>query len=185
MPYPHWQYFLSIESDLDATSRFVEFSKDNLSVYSVEFAKIFLSSSSEVDVVAKALCAKIDPTSTYKNINNYRTTITAKYSKFHTIEITLPRFTLSFKPWEAWGSSKNPGWWESYNDVKHHRGSSFHKANLKNTLLSVAGLFSLVLYYYQEDLGKADFFWPSFPKIMLTKGAPDLLWVGDWHLPDF
>ncbi len=185
MPYPHWQYFLVMESDLEVASRFVYSSRDNFAAYSTEFAKILLSSASEVDVVAKALCRKIHPDKAYENINDYKDAITAKYPQLPAIEITLPRYGLSFKPWETWQNNKNPDWWKSYNEVKHNRDTFFHKANLENTLLSVAGLFSLVLYYYHEQLEEPEFFWPSFPKLMLTRGAPDLVWAGEWSLPDF
>jgi hypothetical protein len=185
MTYPHWQYFLAIESDLKAISKFVEFSQKNFSAYSIEFARILLSSSSEADVVAKALCRKLDATKNYENINDYRNTITVSYRKFHTIEVSLPRYGLSIKPWEAWGNNNNPSWWKSYNEVKHQRDTYFEKACLENALLSVGGLFALVLYYYNEHLREPDFFWPSFPKLMLTPGAPDLIWTGEWKLPDF
>jgi hypothetical protein len=184
MSYVHWQYFLAIESDLEATSRFVEFSQKNYATYSIEFARILLSCGSEVDVVAKALCQKIDPKGKYENINDYKTTITSAYGKFSTFEVLLPRYGLAIKPWEGW-SVNNPSWWKSYNEVKHQRDTYFEKANLENALLSVGGLFALVLYYYKEHLSKPDFFWPSFPKLMIIPGAPDLLWSGDWQLPDF
>jgi hypothetical protein len=184
MPYVHWQYFLAIESDLEATSRFVEFSQKNYATYSIEFARILLSCGSEVDVVAKALCQKIDPLGKYEKIDNYRPTITGAYKKLSTIEISLPRYGLAIKPWEKWSGDSNPSWWKSYNNVKHHRNTCFEEANLENAIRSIGGLFALVLYYYKEDLSKPDFFWPSFPKLMVIPGAPDLIWNGNWQLPD-
>jgi len=161
----------------------VEFSQKNYATYSIEFARILLSCGSEVDVVAKALCQKIDPNRKYENINDYRTTITSAYGKFSTLEVSLPRYGLTIKPWEGW-SVNNPSWWKSYNEVKHQRNTHFEKANLENAVFSVGGLFELVLYYYKEDLSKTDFFWPSFPKLMVIPGAPDLIWTGNWGLPD-
>ena len=182
MPYVHWQYFLAIESDLEATSRFVEFSQKNYATYSIEFARILLSSGSEVDVVAKALCG-IKPNGNRKDINDYRKIITKNYPKFHTFEVSLPRYGLAIKPWEGW-SGNNPSWWTLYNKVKHQRDIYFEKANLENALLSVGGLFALVLYYYKDHLSEPDFFWPSFPKLMVIPGAPDLVRYGEWQLPD-
>ena len=185
MPYLHWQHFLAIESDLEATTRFVEFSQRNFKTYSIEFARILLSSASEVDVVAKALCKKINPKGKFKNIDDYRRTITSKYGKFSTLEVSLSRYGLQIKPWEDWAQNNNPSWWKSYNEVKHQRDTYFEKANLENALFAVGGLFAFVLYYYHEDLRNSDFFWPSFPKLMLTPEGPDLLRTGDWRLPDF
>jgi hypothetical protein len=183
MPYVHWQYFLAIESDLEATSRFVEFSKKNYATYSIEFARILLSCGSEVDVVAKALCQKIVPNGEYGNIGDYKTTIINTYKKFSTFEVSFPRYGFSIKPFEEWPGQKL-SWWDAYTDVKHHRDIYFEKANLENALLSVGGLFALVLYYYKDDLSKPDFRWPSFPKLMVIPGAPDLLDYGEWQLPD-
>jgi hypothetical protein len=182
MGYPHWQYFLAIESDLEATSRFVEFSRENFATYSIEFTRLLLSCGSEVDVVAKALCQKIEPNGTYKNINDYRTTITNAYGKFSTIEVSLPRYGLVIQPWKEW-SVNNPSWWTSYNNVKHYRDTHFKEANLENALLSIGGLFTLVLYCYHEHLSENNFH--HYPKLMLIPNAPEILRWGEWSLPDF
>jgi hypothetical protein len=58
MKYPHWQYFISLETSLDETTRYVELSEANYPVFSVEYARILLSTASEVDVVCKLLWAK-------------------------------------------------------------------------------------------------------------------------------
>ena len=60
MKYPHWQYFISLESSLNETTRYVELSETNYPVFSIEYARILLSTASEVDVVCKLLCTKID-----------------------------------------------------------------------------------------------------------------------------
>lgn len=153
MTYSNWQYFLAIESDLEKTTRYVEISHKNYHTYSIEFARIFLSAGSEVDVIAKDLCNRINPHGAYKNINDYRNTITTKYPKFFSMEVTLPRYSLSLKPWSSWGATpqENPVWWRSYNYVKHRRNEAFEEANLENTLNCIAGLFCLLLYCYQEE----------------------------------
>ena len=55
----HWNFFLAIEEDLDALSKFVDFS-GNDDVFSIEIARLFLSSCSEVDVILKQLCSAIN-----------------------------------------------------------------------------------------------------------------------------
>lgn len=91
MSYPHWQYFIAIESDLENTARYVEIAQDNFHTYSIEYARIILSASSEVDVISKLLCQKIAPAGSYKNIDDYRAGILSKYTDFYTLEITVPR----------------------------------------------------------------------------------------------
>src|SRR5690554_7657503 len=48
----HWNFFLSIEEDLDRLGRFVDFSANEES-FSIEIARLFLAASAEVDVVLK------------------------------------------------------------------------------------------------------------------------------------
>jgi len=150
MAYPHWEYFLAIEADLNRTTRFVEFAPENFGVYSIELTHILLSSSSEVDVVAKALCNEVNPSTAHENIDAYRKTLVAKFPRFPQMEVNVPRHGLTVCPWEAWGHDTNPDWWRSYNKVKHERNVHYKKANLENTLNAVAGLFCLVLFLYRK-----------------------------------
>ena len=52
----HWNYFIALEQDLIKVSRFIEFSQENFNTYSIELAHLLLATSSEIDVVLKALC---------------------------------------------------------------------------------------------------------------------------------
>jgi len=151
MTLPHWEYFLAIESDLSASTRFVEFTAENFAVYSIEFAHILLSSSSEVDVIAKSLSNMLFPDRSHQNINDYREAITQSFSRFANIEVRIPRYGLSLQPWKAWARDENPIWWKSYNKVKHERNTFYKEANLENALNAVAGLFSLVLFLYRRE----------------------------------
>lgn len=151
MAFPHWEYFLAIESDLNDSTRFVEFTTENFAVYSIEFAHILLSSSSEVDVIAKLLSNMLVPDRSHKNINDYRKAITQGFSRFAHIEVRIPRYGLAFQPWVTWANDKNPNWWKSYNNVKHERNTFYKEANLENALNAVAGLFCLVLFLYRIE----------------------------------
>ena len=145
MTHPHWQYFIAIESDLENSARYVEIAKNNFRTYSVEFTRILLSASSEVDVVSKLVCQRINPKKKYGNIDDYRKCILDRYPKFPSFEITIPRYGLVRKPWRAWGKGENPSWWKSHNHVKHERSKFYGKANLENAIDAVAGLFCVVL----------------------------------------
>ena len=147
MNHLHWQYLQTLDTDLDTTSRYVDFSQDNYKTYSIEFVRLLLATCSEIDVVAKILCKKISDTSQADNINEYRSTITAEYPKLCTLEIEIPKNRIVLKPWSEWGEEdKNPSWWRSYNKVKHNRDSAYKEANLLNTLNALAGLYVLLFY---------------------------------------
>lgn len=153
----HWNFFLSLEKDLETLSRYVEFCDANFECYSLEMARMLFSASSEVDVIAKQLCRKINLTSQADNINQYRDEIVSSYPNIPNFKVTIPRFGLNLTPWEKWKESGGvPIWWVAYNKVKHHRNTDFHRANLKNMLNSVAGLFVITLYFYKEKAENAE-----------------------------
>jgi hypothetical protein len=159
MSHPHWQYFIAIESDLERTGRYVEIAQDNFHTYSIEFARILLSASSEVDVVSKLVCEAINPSKSYKTIDDYRECMLSRYPKFPSFEITIPRYGLVRTPWQDWGRGRNPSWWKSYNNVKHERNKFFGEANLENAVDAVAGLFCVVLAYNHDLLETSP--WPK------------------------
>ena len=45
----HWNYFLSLESDVLNLSRYIDFSQSNFECYSIEITRILFASASEVD----------------------------------------------------------------------------------------------------------------------------------------
>ena len=152
MAYPHWRYFLALEADLKEIGRYIEISPDNFSTYSIEIAHLYLAVGSEVDVVAKALSNQSAPQSTHENMDQYRGTLSRAHPKLHTLDVFLPRYGLALLPWREWDEDKNPPWWRQYNAVKHRRDTEFKQANLENAVNALAGLFALVLYFYQPAL---------------------------------
>jgi hypothetical protein len=84
-----WNYFLAIESDLENLSRYIEFDEKNYDCFSVEIARILLSSSAEVDVVCKQLCRKIGKSSSAENIYQYRDEIKKAYPQIFDFEVLL------------------------------------------------------------------------------------------------
>lgn len=146
----HWNYFIALEQDLAKVSRFIEFSEANFNTYSIELAHLLLATSSEADVVLKALCNKKNPNKNHHDINDYKDTIKAELPELIEEKSFIKRYGLELKPWSTWKGEDNPLWWRSYNNVKHQRDTHFKDANLKNTLNSVAALSLVVLYYYRE-----------------------------------
>ena len=146
----HWEFFLSLEDDILRVSRYIDFSTDNFSCYSIELARLFLSACSEVDVVAKQVCRNINKKSKADTIGVYKREITGEYSKIVSFEVQLKRFGLKLNPWINWGGTKSPDWWSAHNDVKHRRHEKFQRASLENVLNSAGGLFVLLLYLYRD-----------------------------------
>lgn len=148
--YIKWQHFLALEADFAATSRYVEFSKENFGSYSIEFTKLLLAIGSEVDVLCKIICEKIDSEAKQDNIDDYRACLTA-HTKIATEEVLIRRYGLTFRPWDEWSRDENPKWWRSYNNVKHQRDIYFPEANLKNCANAISGLFAVVLYCHKAE----------------------------------
>jgi hypothetical protein len=132
----HWNYFLSMEQDLERLSRFVEVDKRNYECFSVEIARLLIAAAAEAEVVCKQLCQKLN-TSSARNIHQYRKQIVQAYSVIPRFEVIAPRYGLHFKPWAKWKKANDvPLWWTAYNKIKHNRDSEYHRANLKNVPLS-------------------------------------------------
>jgi hypothetical protein len=147
----HWNYFLSVEADLERLSRFVEFDERNYECFSVEIARILIAAAAEADVVCKQICRNLNPASSANNINNYRDEIVQAYPVVPCFEVLSPRYGLRLKPWDNWSDSHGvPVWWTAYNKIKHHRDTEYHRASLKNVLNAVAGLFVVCLYLYKD-----------------------------------
>jgi len=150
----HWNYFLALERDMEAVSRYIEFSDQNLKagVYSIELAHLLFAAASEVDVVAKLVCQILDPTAPCGNINDYKAVILAKMPDLVSMQISIPRYGQQLIPWGNWKTGKNPDWWRSYNNVKHQRDQHFDEATLKNALNALGGLLALIFHYYRLSL---------------------------------
>jgi hypothetical protein len=171
MPQASWFFFLALESDLDATARYVEPTDANDNTYSIEFARILMSAAAEVEVVGKLLLASKGVSLPSKpNIGQLRELFQKHYPKLPSMEVFVPRAERILRPWAAWTDSPaitnptiesttalvnpkdsaNPDWWSAYNNVKHARHAAFQQATLANALDAVAALFCLQLYLHQE-----------------------------------
>ena len=148
----HWQYFSILSNELDLTGRYVELDEDNFKTYSFEFLRLYLSVGSEVDVVAKLLCAKVAPSAPATKMPEYRKAILGKYPDMPQTKVVVAPLGMTITPWADWQSNKSPAWWEDYNNVKHHRDASFNAANLQNCFHSLAGLLVLLGYLHAEAL---------------------------------
>ncbi len=149
--YIHWDYYLAIEDDLKNLARYIDFSDSNYLTYSIELARILQITCSEIDVVSKLLCEKIDSSKKYIDINDYKKQLSNSIPSIITEKVYSKRYWLELNPFINWNNNINPDWWSSYNLVKHKRNINFHEANLKNVLNAVAGLLIIIVNYYLKD----------------------------------
>lgn len=152
----HWNYFLALERDLEVMSRYIEFDRRNLDVFSIELAHLLFAAASEVDVVAKQLCQVVAPAARRGNIDEYKAALIPVIPGLPTDGIVVPRYGLSFRPWDTWaapGAGINPNWWRSYNNVKHERNDHFHEATLQHALNALGALLILIYHLYLRTAG--------------------------------
>lgn len=150
-PLLYWNYYLALEADLAALAQYIEPSVENQNTYSIELAHQLLAAASEVDVVLKELCGAVAPGQPAGGIGDYREALGHLAEELAGMRVQVPRYELTLTPWENWKRDRSPDWWTDYNNVKHHRGEFFARANLKNVLNAVGGLFLVVILYYRSD----------------------------------
>ena len=172
----HWNYFIAIERDLEAVSRYIEFCEQNFPVFSIELAHLLFAASSEEDVVAKLLCQLVAPNSRCGNIDQYKAVLLPAIPDLPIIEVCVPRYGLSFRPWSNWSEEQNPNWWRSYNNVKHERDAYFHEATLKNALNAIGALLIVTAHYYSRTLASpSDTVFPATPIMQQLEPQTSLL----------
>lgn len=171
-----WYYFLSIERDFIRTIDYVELHPDNSTAFSNEYAKLMLLIGSEIDVVAKLLCAREAPDQSARNIIQYRTILTTRFTGLHTIEIDIARYKMKIKPWLSWNpeNPSSPAWWTAHNAIKHERDKHFLKANQRNTVEALCGLLALLLYWFKDEYHLQpypDLLNYGFPQFLVAEGG--------------
>jgi len=146
----YWNYYISIEEDLNRLSRFIEFDKRNEPVFSIELVRLLISSSSEFEVVSRELCKVRDINIGNGKIKGIRTGLVGSYHNISDVEISIPKFGMTYQPLIKWKDDKDCEWWRSYNLIKHHRNDKYEEAHLKNVINAIGALQIVNLYYYKS-----------------------------------
>jgi hypothetical protein len=155
----HQSYFICIEDDLLHLSRWIEFSEANASVYSIELARLLMTASAEVEIIAKAICKATCKKPVPENIIGYQKILMNAAPRLPDVKVHMPRYGMIFQPWSCWRvAEKSPDWWSANNAIKHDRANEFHGANLGNVLNAVAGLLVLLMLLHSE---KNDHLYPA------------------------
>src|SRR5262245_13858122 len=114
-PRPSWYFFLALESDLEATARYVEPVEANDACYSIEFLRLLTAAAAEVEAVAATLLREAGATLPEKHkISHLREAFRLHHPNLHEMEVTVPRTMRTLRPWAKWSGDNNPDWWEDY-----------------------------------------------------------------------
>ncbi len=158
----YWSQYISLEKEFAATIHYLALDEKNDSSYSQAYSKLMLEIGSEVDVVFKEYCRTIDPTfkGSYKSIGRYKESISNCNPDFIAQFVDVKDSVRKLQPWIEWNSEEAPFWWTAYNKVKHSRTTlveidgvkqeGYKFANQKYTLLALAGLYQIMVYFYQK-----------------------------------
>ena len=142
-----WNYFLVLEKDLEATTRYVEPHNQD-KVYSIEFYKILILAATECESAMKVLCQSICGNEK-GNIGEYKETILSKYPGIVNAEVSIPRAQRIIKPFDKWSASKLD-WWDAYGNTKHNHIDCFSTANYLMAVKALGALYVLVFYLEKE-----------------------------------
>lgn len=156
----HWDYYLVLERDFLETERYVSFDLGdnylydgkrvtdfgNSKIYSNEYVKQYQAICSEIDVIMKTICFELGNINANNMVSGYTPTILNEWKQIRLQKVKMKNIELQpFVNWKA-DPYKAPDWWPAYNKVKHERVDNFKKANLKNVINALAGLYVLESY---------------------------------------
>ena len=138
-----WNYYLSLEKDLDNTSRSIE-PKGQENVFSFEFAKLLVLSCTELESVLKLLCYECSGENK-GNFGEYKETVLTNYPKIVFAEVNIARWGETIRPFEGWDKGRL-SWWDAYGNVKHNREDNFTEATYKNAVFALSALYISIFY---------------------------------------
>lgn len=152
----YWNYYLQLEEDFFALEPFCTIDELNDNTFSVKYLQLILSICGEIDTICKRFCSCLDPSinSKYSTINDYRSII-LKYFPQITKEIVNINQHIYYdvQPWQSWANLRNPDWWNTYNQIKHHRDEiwkgkeTYKHANQKATIEALCALYIVLEYW--------------------------------------
>ena len=138
-----WNYYLSLEKDLEDTSRYIE-PKGQENVHSFEFAKLLVLSCTELESVFKLICYEC--TGEKKgNIGEYKEVVLEKYPNIVFAEVSINRWGKTICPFEGWDKGCLT-WWKAYGNVKHNREDNFDEATYQNVIYALLALYVCIFY---------------------------------------
>lgn len=150
MNYDIWNFFLSLESDLIDTSKYVHFAEENFETFSSQFSKILLASASEFESVSKKFLKALYPEKNPGNIGQIKEPLLTKFPNIYKNVVTIARYGIEIKPFCSWANGGKLVWWDAYTNIKHDRNKNFKEASLLCAFNALSALLVLNVYYYRK-----------------------------------
>lgn len=144
----HWEYYLGLEDDFLRSSRYVNFTKDQLGVHSHFFTQMLICAAAEFETVCKAIADEIDKPGV-GDIADIKTMLVPILPNMSSCWLSILRGAIVLSPFSDWKESGTQlGWWEGYQDVKHARHTRMESGSLRNALYALGGVYlaNLVLF---------------------------------------
>ncbi|MCX8968624.1 MULTISPECIES: hypothetical protein [Citrobacter freundii complex] len=148
--------FHSICNSLTSLFDFIEPEHQNLTAYGNKIREGLILGCTEVEYLLKKTLIDNNYTNSARmSMNDYVKTL--PYLKLEQYSVKLKMFPDlgSFRPFANWSSSQptqSLNWYESYNAVKHDRGSNKNRSTLEMLINSVAAIHIILEAHYGEHL---------------------------------
>lgn len=159
----YWKMYEAIEQDYRIICRYVEMdlgdnylysdeekndiNYGNSRTYSIEFVKQYEMICSAVEDILKVICKEEDG-KILDRMNKYAESILSNdyYKNVANQKVMLGQMEL--QPFINWSidEKRHIYWWTDYGELKHNMIKEISRANLKNTLNALAGLYILNMY---------------------------------------
>ena len=149
--------------DLYKVFEYIEPCDDNLATYSHRIFELFLRCATEFETNCKGVLLANSYKVPAKDMNVKDFYKLEKVMKLSEYEIICDQWTSPhrFRPFEDWRKGFQLTWYQSYNQVKHNRSSSFALANFGNLMMSICGLVVVLAAQFDQGISKVASNWLS------------------------
>lgn len=156
----YWNYYKQLESDFFSYSPYCEIDECNENAFSVRYLQLYLSICGEIDTICKRFCKLLDDNLELDRcgINSYISILNQEYPTIAQEKVELLNYKYNeIQPWQSIKDGNVPGWWTTYNAIKHHRdeiknGKENYKcANQKNVINALCALYVLIEYWAAKN----------------------------------
>lgn len=177
LPKISWNWYNEIENRFNEYCEYVPITRRHFKVWSLKLASLTIETCSILDSFFKSGISHLirqNPVFQSTEYQEERKSVSQDkpniwvwkrfYNTYYELSkkgiqvIPLRKTIYPFKEWEI---TRNPSWWETYNDIKHDRFKNLEKATLKSTLCALGGLFIALIihipnkiFLYENDIIK-------------------------------
>lgn len=143
----YWKYYLSLEKEFFDLSYYVSIDlSTNGKTYSLAYLKLLLAIGSEFDVICKKICKLLDENIDEKacGIDDYKKIFIEGLDQLYQYNVIIMEINKEIsEPLKQMGTAYYPDFWNSYNQIKHHRtdNDNIKKANQKTIIKALSSLY--------------------------------------------